>query len=57
MFWLFSCMYILFLGAEVSMWLEHSGIAADLKNLEKKRRKRRRHKPDRKPPPTSSKKE
>ncbi len=57
MFWLFSCMYILFLGAEVSMWLEHSGIAADLKNLGKKRRKRRRHKPDRKPPPTSSKKE
>ena len=57
MFWLFSCMYIMFLGAEVSMWLEHSGIAADLKNLEKKRRKRRRHKPDRKPPPTSSKKE
>lgn len=41
MFWLFSCMYIMFLGAEVSMWLELSGIGMDLKNLRKKRAKRR----------------
>ena len=38
MFWLFFCMYILFLGAEVSMWLECSGVEADLKNLLKKQR-------------------
>lgn len=33
MFWLFSCMYILFLGGEVSMWLEQGGVKEDLKNL------------------------
>lgn len=44
MFWLFFCMYIMFLGAEVSMWLEHSGIGNDLKNLMKKRKKRRNRK-------------
>ena len=31
MFWLFFCMYIVFLGAEVSVWLEQSGIGADIK--------------------------
>lgn len=31
MFWLFTCMYIIFLGAEVAMWLEHSGIKEDLR--------------------------
>lgn len=41
MYWLFFCMYIMFLGAEVSMWLEFSGIQADLKNASKKRKKRR----------------
>ena len=41
MFWLFSCMYIMFLGAEVSMWLETSSIRMDVKNLRKKRKKRR----------------
>ena len=41
MYWLFFCMYILFLGAEVSMWLEFSGIQDDLKNASKKRRKAR----------------
>lgn len=40
MFWLFFCMYIMFLGAEVSIWLECSGIQEDLRNLRKKRRKR-----------------
>ena len=44
MFWLFFCMYILFLGAEVSMWLECSGIGQDLKNLHKKRKKQRARK-------------
>ena len=38
------CMYILFLGAEVSMWLEFSGIQDDLKNASKKRRKARERK-------------
>lgn len=33
MFWLFFCMYILFLGAEVAMWLETSGIGGDLRAL------------------------
>ncbi len=37
MFWLFFCMYILFLGGEVSVWLETSGVAADLRNLFKAR--------------------
>lgn len=41
MFWLFSCMYIVFLGAEVTMWLETSSIAMDVKNLRKKNKKRR----------------
>lgn len=44
MYWLFSCMYILFLGAEVSMWLEFSGIQEDLKNASKKRKKTRERK-------------
>ena len=57
MFWLFFCMYIMFLGAEVSMWLEHSGIAMDLKNLAKKRRKRRRRKLARRETKSTSKKE
>lgn len=33
MFWLFSCMYILFLGGEVSVWLETSGVKKDLRAL------------------------
>lgn len=40
MYWLFFCMYIMFLGAEVSMWLETSGINTDLKNALKKQKKR-----------------
>ncbi len=44
MYWLFSCMYIMFLGAEVSMWLETSGIQTDLKNLRKKQKKQRERK-------------
>lgn len=44
MFWLFFCMYIMFLGAELSMWLEHSGIAGDIKSLRKKRKKKRQRK-------------
>ncbi len=42
MYWLFFCMYIMFLGAEVSMWLETSGIRNDLKNSAKKRRNRKK---------------
>lgn len=33
MLWLFFCMYIMFLGAEVSMWLEISDIKKDLRQL------------------------
>lgn len=33
MFWLFSCMYILFLGGEVSMWLEQGAVKEDIKQL------------------------
>ena len=42
MFWLFFCMYILFLGAEVSMWLECSGIGQDLADIRQKRRAKRK---------------
>ncbi len=41
MYWLFFCMYIMFLGAEVSMWLETGGIQNDLKNRAKKRKKQK----------------
>lgn len=60
MFWLFFCMYIMFLGAEVSMWLETSGIGMDLHNLGKKwkkRRQRRRRERQAKRSRESSKKE
>lgn len=53
MFWLFFCMYILFLGAEVSMWLETSGIGEDISQL----RKRRKHQRNRKKAQTQSTKE
>ena len=33
MFWLFFCMYILFLGGEVSMWLETGGVKEDILSL------------------------
>lgn len=31
MYWLFFCVYIIFLGAEVSMWLEEGEIQSDIK--------------------------
>ena len=42
MYWLFFCMYIMFLGAEVSMWLETSGIDDDVRNAVKRRKKSRK---------------
>lgn len=47
MFWLFFCMYILFLGAEVAMWLETSDVADDLAALRGKqpRRHAKKHTP------------
>lgn len=42
MFWLFFCMYILFLGGEVSVWLETSGVVEDVKALFKARKRRER---------------
>lgn len=41
MYWLFFCVYIIFLGAEVCMWLETGGIQTDLKNLWARLKKRR----------------
>ncbi|WP_159459798.1 YihY/virulence factor BrkB family protein [Scatolibacter rhodanostii] len=39
MFWLHTCMYILFLGAEVSVWLEKNTVFADIKSLFSRRKK------------------
>ena len=39
MFWLFFCMYILFLGAEVAVWLEQGGIQQDLRTWRESRLK------------------
>lgn len=44
MYWLFFCMYIMFMGAEVSMWLELSGIQSDVRNVIKKYKKHRERK-------------
>ena len=38
MIWLYSCMYIMFLGAVISYWLQTSGIKEDLRKLINKRR-------------------
>ena len=40
MFWLFFCMYIMFLGGEVSMWLQTSGIYGDIRELWRKYKKK-----------------
>lgn len=40
MYWLFFCMYIMFLGAEVSMWLETGGFVEDVKNALKSKAKK-----------------
>ena len=52
MFWLFFCMYILFLGGEVSVWLATSGIQKDLRALW--RRKPKKYKIKRVPAKTQS---
>lgn len=41
MMWLFICMYILLIGGEVAMWLQNSGIRADLKQLRRQRKKQK----------------
>lgn len=33
MFWLYTCMYIIFLGGEVAVWLERSSIKEDVRRL------------------------
>lgn len=38
MYWLFFCMYIMFLGAEVSMWLETGGFVKDLRQALQQRK-------------------
>ncbi len=46
MYWLFFCLYIMFLGAEVGVWLERSGIREDLRTLfgrQKKGRHMKKH--------------
>lgn len=55
MYWLFFCMYIMFLGAEVSMWLEFSGIQNDLKAFSKKHKKQKERKKREKTEQTSKK--
>lgn len=41
MYWLFFCMNIMFMGAEVSMWLEVSGIQDDLRSAWKRAKRKR----------------
>lgn len=41
MYWLFFCVYIILLGAEVTMWLEISGIQNDIKTAWKRFQKKR----------------
>lgn len=55
MYWLFFCMYIMFLGAEVSMWLEFSGIKEDICGLIKKRKKQKARKQREKSEQTANK--
>ena len=38
MMWLYFCMYILLIGGEVSMWLQHSSVRQDLRTLYYSRR-------------------
>ena len=38
MMWLYFCMYILLIGGEVSMWLQHSSVRQDLRTLYHSRR-------------------
>jgi Predicted membrane protein len=40
MFWLYSCMYIMFVGAEIAVWLEHSGVVQDVSELFEKFKQR-----------------
>ncbi len=55
MYWLFFCMYIMFLGAEVSMWLETGGITDDLKESAKRRKSLKETKKGQKTEKTSEK--
>lgn len=55
-YWLYTCMIILFIGAEISMWLQYSGIKKDIKELlsgEDSKKETRRLKLDKNPPELS----
>ena len=41
MVWLYACMFILLVGGEIAMWLQHSGINRDVSDLKTERRRRK----------------
>ena len=41
MVWLYACMFILLIGGEIAMWLQHSGINRDISDLKTERRRRK----------------
>ena len=41
MVWLYACMFILLIGGEIAMWLQHSGINRDVSDLKTERRRRK----------------
>lgn len=41
MFWLYTCMYIMFLGAEISVWFDQNDVFADIKTLWSARRQKK----------------
>lgn len=46
MVWLFTCMYIIFLGGEVAVWLEYSGIKNDLAHTLRRFAPFKKHRPE-----------
>ena len=40
MLWLYFCMYIMFIGGEVAVWLQTGGIITDFKKLKEFKNKR-----------------
>lgn len=42
MVWLYTCMYILFLGAEVSVWFEENTVIPDIKQLLSRKHKKKK---------------
>ncbi len=42
MFWLYTCMYIMFLGAEIAVWFETTSIVADVAEIFRRKKHKRR---------------